>query len=83
MNANEKPVFEAKLRLIRASVFRNTTKDGKPFFNTQIVRRYQSATNEWSNSSTFSGISDLLIVRHLTEQTLKFLGTQEFVGDEQ
>lgn len=69
---NEKPVFEMKLRQIRASVF-NMTKDGRPFFNTQLVRRYQSGQNEWSNSSTFTGISDLLIAKYLTEEVLRFL----------
>ena len=80
---NEKPVFELKLRQIRASVFKNTSKDGRPFFNTQLVRRYQSGQNEWSNSSTFTGISDLLIARYLTEESLRFLRSQGFrVGEE-
>ena len=80
---NEKPVFEMKLRQIRASVFKNQTKDGRPFFNTQLVRRYQSGQNEWSNSSTFTGISDLLIAKYLTEEVLGFLRGQGFrVGEE-
>lgn len=80
---NEKPVFEMKLRQIRASVFKNQTKDGRPFFNTQLVRRYQSGQNEWSNSNTFTGISDLLMVRHLTDEVMNFLRSQGFrVGDE-
>ena len=80
---NEKPVFEAKLRMIRASVFKNARKDCTPFFNTQIVRRFQSGQNEWSNSSTFTGVSDLLIVRHLTDEVLNFLREQgSRVGDE-
>lgn len=80
---NEKPVFEMKLRQIRASVFKNATKDGKPFFNTTIVRRYQAGQDDWRNSSAFTGISDLLIVRHLTDEVLNFLRSQGLrVGEE-
>ena len=83
MNANEKPVFEMKLRQIRASVFKNQTKDGRPFFNTQLVRRYQSGQNEWSNSSTFTGMSDLLLAQYLIGETLEFLRAQGArVGEE-
>ncbi len=77
MNANTKPVFEAKLRQIRASVFKNTGKNGQPFFNTQLVRRYQSGSNEWSNSSHFTGTADLLMARHLIDEVLTFLGEQD------
>lgn len=78
--ANQKPVFEAKLRQIRASVFKNEGKDGKPFFNTQLVRRYQSGENEWSNSSHFTGVADLVLARYLIDETLAFIGQNE-AGD--
>ncbi len=73
MNENKKPVYEAKLRQIRASVFENIAKDGKPFFNTQLVRRYQSGKNEWSNSSHFTGEADLVLARQLIDEILDFL----------
>jgi len=75
--SNTKPVFETKLRQIRASVFRNEGKDGKPFFNTQLVRRYQSGQDEWSNSSHFTGKVDLLLARQLIDEVLGFLGENE------
>jgi len=81
MNANTKPVFEAKLRQIRASVFRNEGKDGKPFFNTQLVRRYMSGKDEWSNSSHFTGKADLILARQLIDEALNFIGEQEAAGD--
>ena len=77
MNANTKPVFEAKLRQIRASVFKNIGKNGQPYFNTQLVRRYQSGTNEWSNSSHFTGVADLILARHLIDDVLAYLGATE------
>ena len=77
MNANQKPVFETKLRQIRASVFKNTDKNGRPFYNTQLVRRYQSGDNEWSNSSHFTGKADLLLARELINETIDFITGQE------
>ena len=76
-NSNTKPVFETRLRQIRASVFRNDGKDGNPFFNTQLVRRYQSGQNEWSNSSHFTGKVDLILARELIDEVLDFLSKQE------
>ena len=80
MNANQKPVFETKLRQIRASVFKNIDKSGRPYYNTHLVRRYQSGENEWSNSSHFTGKSDLLLARQLIEESLKFITEQDEAG---
>ncbi len=77
MNGKMRPVYEAKLRQIGASVFRNEGKNGKPFFNTQLVRRYQSGESEWSNSSHFTGKEDLVMARELIEEVLDFLSKQE------
>lgn len=80
MNANQKPVFEAKLRQIRASVFRNTDRNGNAFYNTQLVRRYQSGDNEWSNSSHFTGKADLLLARQLIDEAVTFISQQVGTG---
>lgn len=75
-----KPVFEAKMRQIRASVFKNVGKEGTPYYNTQLVRRYSSGENEWANSSHFTGTSDLVLARQLIDEVLEYLRTQG-VGD--
>ncbi|WP_013630077.1 hypothetical protein [Rubinisphaera brasiliensis] len=80
MNGNQKPVFETKLRQIRASVFKNTDKNGNPFYNTQLVRRYQSGDNEWSNSSHFTGKADLLLARQLIDEAVEFISQQAGTG---
>lgn len=72
----KRPVYEAKLRQIRASVFKNFSKDGEPFFNTQLVRRFKSGDNEWSNSSHFTGEADLVLARQLIDEVLQFLRSQ-------
>jgi len=76
MNDNSKPIFESKLRSIRVSVFKNHGKDGKPYYNTQLVRRYKSGENEWSNSSHFTGEADLVLARQLIDEVLLFLRKQ-------
>ena len=81
MNANKKPVYEAKHRLIRASVFKNTTKEGRTYFNTQLVRRYKSGENEWSNSSHFTGEEDLLLAKSLIDKVLGFIRENEGSSD--
>lgn len=82
MNERGKPVYEAKLRQIRASVFKNAGKDGKPYYNTHLVQRYQSGEGEWSNSSHFTGEADLVLARQLIDQVLEFLRTEREAGNE-
>lgn len=81
MNENKKPIFEARHRQIRASVFKNHGKDGKPFFNTQLVRRYKSGDDEWRNSSQFTGEEDLILAKSLIDKVLDFIQTNENTED--
>ena len=82
MNAKtKKPIFEAKHRQIRASVFRNHTKDGHVFFNTQLVRRYKSGDDEWSNSSHFTGEEDLVLAKSLIDKVLDFIQNDQGKGE--
>ena len=81
MNEKSKPVFEASLRQIRASVFRNEDKEGRPFFNTHLVRRYKNG-DEWANSSYFTGEADLVLARQLIEDVLDFLQGEREDGKE-
>lgn len=80
MNDNTKPIFESKLRSIRVSVFKNHGKDGKSYYNTQLVRRYKSGENEWSNSSHFTGEADLVLARQLIDEVLDFLRRESAAG---
>ena len=77
MNAKQKPVYETKMRQIRAAVFQNEGKDGNPFYSTQLVRRYKSGEDEWTNSSNFTGEADLVLARQLIDDVLNYLRTQQ------
>jgi len=63
----QKPVFEHRLGSIRVTVWENTDKEGNTFYNTALVRRYQSGSGEWSNSSSFTGLSDLALLGEALE----------------
>lgn len=76
MNAKQKPVYETKMRQIRAAVFRNEGKDGNPFYSTQLVRRYKSGEDEWTNSSNFTGEADLVLARQLIDDVLNYLRSE-------
>ena len=80
MNNSAKPIFESKLRQIRVSVFENKGQDDRVFYNTQLVRRFQSGPDEWSNSSHFTGESDLVLARELIDQALAFLKKKQLDG---
>jgi hypothetical protein len=80
LNDNTRPVSERKLRQIRVSVFKNEGKDGSPYFNTPLVRRYQSGENKWSNSSHFTGKANQILVRQLIDEVLNFISSEE-AGD--
>ena len=82
MNAKQKPVYETKMRQIRAAVFENEGKDGNPFYSTQLVRRYKSGDDEWTNSSNFTGEADLVLARQLIDDVLVYLRRQsQFAQD--
>ena len=69
------PVFEAKHRQIRASVFLNHDKNGREFYNTQLVRRYKNRDDDWCNTSQFTGEEDLILAKSLIEKVLDFIRT--------
>ena len=82
MKAKQKPVYETKMRQIRAAVFENEGKDGNPFYSTQLVRRYKSGDDEWTNSSNFTGEADLVLARQLIDDVLVYLRRQsQFAQD--
>ena len=49
----KKPVHTAKAGSVQASVFLNTTKDGKEFPSAVISRRYQGKDGNWKSSDSY------------------------------
>ena len=66
-------VLEQRFHNIRLSVWENVDKDGKPYHNVTIVRRYESEPGEWSSSSSFTGLGDLALVRQAVNLAINWL----------
>ncbi|QDT52799.1 hypothetical protein Pan44_08110 [Caulifigura coniformis] len=70
------PVFEQRLHQIRISVWENTDGNGRTFFNTSLVRRYQ-AGQEWKESNQLTGASDVILAIEGLRMALDFVRKQD------
>jgi len=59
MNENQMPVFATQIGSVRVAIWRQTKRDGKPFFTTSVVRRFRTEEGEWRDSQSFAGLGDL------------------------
>jgi len=57
-NSN-KPVHEIRHRNIRATIWRNTTGEGRPMYNVTVSRSYRDDKGEWHDSTSF-GFGELM-----------------------
>ena len=69
-----KPIESFSLRGVTASVFRNTSKDGQPYYKTSIVRSFKDG--EQIKFSSVFGVDDLPIVETLARKC--FISTLNF-----
>ncbi len=69
-NSN-KPVKSFRLRGITASVFENSSEDGKLFYKVTLQRSYKQG-DEWKSTNSF-GRDDLPLVNLLTKQAWEFI----------
>jgi hypothetical protein len=58
-NATREPITRVKLFPVEAAIWRNSSKDGEPFYAVTFGRAYRDREGQWKNSSNFSG-DDLL-----------------------
>ena len=49
---NNNPVYRVRLSTISAAVFKNTSADGKAYFNAQFDRSYKDG-DEWKHTKSF------------------------------
>ena len=54
-----KPVHEIRHRNIRATIWRNTTGDGRSMYNVTVSRSYRDDKGEWHDSNSF-GFGELM-----------------------
>jgi hypothetical protein len=70
-----KPAFEERVGSVRVSIWKNKDKNGKPFYNTTLVRRFK-AGEEWDNSNSYTGLSDLALLQEATTLAQGFLRSE-------
>ena len=70
-NDSNKPVKSFRLRGITASVFENSSEDGKSFYKVTLQRSYKQ-DDEWKSTNSF-GRDDLPLVSLLTKQAWEFI----------
>jgi hypothetical protein len=75
-NSKSAPVWEQRLHAIRVSVWRNEDSNGREFFNTSVVRRYQQG-QEWKSTGELTGPGDLILAIEGLRMALDFVRSQE------
>ena len=68
---SNKPVKSFRLRGITASIFENSSEDGKSFYKVTLQRSYKQG-DEWKSTNSF-GRDDLPLVSLLTKQAWEFI----------
>ncbi len=68
---SNKPVKSFRLRGITASIFENSSEDGKSFYKVSLQRSYKQG-DEWKSTNSF-GRDDLPLVSLLTKQAWEFI----------
>jgi len=58
-NAAREPVSRVKLFPVEAAIWRNSTKEGEPFYAVTFGRVYRDREGQWKSSSNFNA-DDLL-----------------------
>ena len=58
-NSDNRPVHEIRHRNIRATIWRNTTGDGRSMHNVTVSRSYRDDKGEWHDSTSF-GFGELM-----------------------
>ncbi len=68
---SNKPVKSFRLRGITASIFENSSEDGKSFYKVTLQRSYKQG-DDWKSTNSF-GRDDLPLVSLLTKQAWEFI----------
>lgn len=73
----ENLVFETRLDSVRLSIWKNHDKDGAAYYSVNIIRRYKSGPDEWSNSNHYTGLGQVTLLRQAASIAEQFLVSAE------
>lgn len=72
---NTGPIHRIRLSNVSAAVFKNTSSEGKTYFNVQFDRSYKDG-EEWKHTKSF-GQNDLLNLAKVADQTHTWMTEQQ------
>ena len=70
-----KPVYEKRIGSVRLAIWENEN-DKKTWFNISVVRRFKEG-EEWKETSTFNGLSDLTHLAKAVELGIAWIERRE------
>ncbi len=73
--AKNKPAHEIKNGSLKATIWLNTTQQGKKFYSTSFTRSYRTSDGEWRDSGMMNS-SDLLLLSKLAELAHQWIAAQ-------
>ena len=79
-NKPDNLVFETRLDSVRLSIWRNHDKDGRIYHSVNIIRRFKSGPDEWSNSNHYTGLGQVTLLRQAANIAEQFLISAEISG---
>jgi hypothetical protein len=72
------PVYSQQLGAVRGAVWESSTDEGRTFYNVTITRSYREKNSEeWKESSSFNGLSDLALVREVARLAANWIEQRE------
>ncbi len=74
-NETNQPVHRIRLSTISASIFKNTSAEGKTFYNAQFDRSYKSG-EEWRHTRNF-GRNDLPNLEKVVDLAFAWIDAQQ------
>lgn len=75
-NSNGRPVFSARLRDLRVSVWFNERPDGQSWYSTTIVRRFRDG-EEFRETNSLNGLADLALMAEAVRLARDYVALQE------
>lgn len=76
--SNNSPDYSKQFGAIRVAVWESKTDEGRVFHNVTITRSYREKNSEeWKESSSFNGLTDLALVREAARLAANWIEQRE------
>lgn len=58
-NTKKQPVHKVQFGNIKVAIWKNTTADGKPYFNFGLTRSYKDTNNQWQEQTISLNLGEI------------------------